>query len=226
MDDGGWDRDYRQRGRLYGGGVRLPPLPDGARVLEIGCGDGRTLTALDGRPCTVVGLDRSSAALALCRPAGELPAPARPWRRPSPAVPGRSVQRGPLPPRPGPRARGRAAVDGGRGRARDRARGRLHLRVFSHEDLRAGAGREVERGRACAPRASSRTTHRGRGRLPLPFVPGSPARDDPVAPPRPGRGPSSCRDRGGSSLPTRERRTEPPSIAMRIIIHKSTSEQF
>lgn len=147
MDDGGWDADYRQRGRLYRGGVRLPPLPHGARVLEIGCGDGRTLGALGALPCSPVGLDRSQSALALCRPpAGQATfrlvcgdARCMPFRdRSFDAVLLLHVL--------------------GHGRADDRARmaaeavrvtapgGRLHLRVFSREDLRAEAGLEVEEG--------------------------------------------------------------------------------
>jgi MPBQ/MSBQ methyltransferase len=147
MDDGGWDADYRRRGRLYRGGVRLPPVPEGARVLELGCGDGRTLAALGALPCTLVGLDRARAALALCRPPAGQPA----FR----------LVRGdarclPFPDR---------SFDAvlllhvlGHGRADDRARmaaeavrvtapgGRLHLRVFSREDLRSEAGLEVEEG--------------------------------------------------------------------------------
>lgn len=147
MDDGGWDRDYRQRGRLYGGGVRLPSLPEGARVLELGCGDGRTLAALGTRSCTAVGLDLSSAALALCRPAAGRPAP---W-----LVRGDARR---LPFRDGSfdavlllHVLGHGRADERRTMAAEAVRvtepgGRLHLRVFSREDLRAGAGREVEDG--------------------------------------------------------------------------------
>ena len=147
MDDGGWDQDYRQRGRLYRGGARLPPLPDGARVLELGCGDGRTLAALGALPCTVVGLDQAQAALALCQP---------PAGRPSFRLVCGDARRLPF------RDRSFDAVlllhVLGHGRADDRVRmaaeavrvtapgGRLHLRVFSREDLRAETGLEVEEG--------------------------------------------------------------------------------
>lgn len=62
-----WDKDYTRRGRLWGGGVKdLPALPEGSFVLELGCGDGKTLCALPG--CgRLVGLDISSRALLLAR---------------------------------------------------------------------------------------------------------------------------------------------------------------
>jgi MPBQ/MSBQ methyltransferase len=147
MDDGGWDADYRKRGRLYGRGVRLPAVPAGARVLELGCGDGRTLAALGTRPCTAVGLDLSPAALALCRPAAGGPAPL--------LVRGDARR---LPFRDGSfdavllfHVLGHGRVGERRAMAAEAVRvtapgGRLHLRVFSREDLRAGSGREVEDG--------------------------------------------------------------------------------
>ncbi len=62
-----WDKDYASRGRLWGGGVKdLPVLPEGSSVLELGCGDGKTLCALPGR-CRAVGLDISPQALLLAR---------------------------------------------------------------------------------------------------------------------------------------------------------------
>jgi SAM-dependent methyltransferase len=147
VDDGGWDRDYRQRGRLYRGDARLPPLAPGARVLELGCGDGRTLAALGDPPRTVVGLDLSPAALALCRPRSG---------RPAFTLICGDARRLPFPDR---------SFDAvlllhvlGHGRAVDRIQmaaeaarvtasgGSLHLRVFSREDLRAKTGLEVEEG--------------------------------------------------------------------------------
>ena len=42
-----WETGYRTRGRIWGGGPGfIPPLPTGGRVLELGCGDGKTLSFL------------------------------------------------------------------------------------------------------------------------------------------------------------------------------------
>ena len=70
-----WDRDYRRRGRRWAGESRdLPGLETCTRVLEAGCGDGKTLRSLarlcqtppgEGDPL-LVGLDLSRAALHLC----------------------------------------------------------------------------------------------------------------------------------------------------------------
>jgi SAM-dependent methyltransferase len=62
-----WERDYRARGRLWGGMARLPELAAGSRVLELGCGNGKTLSAVCGLGLEVVGADVSPNALLLCR---------------------------------------------------------------------------------------------------------------------------------------------------------------
>jgi ubiquinone/menaquinone biosynthesis C-methylase UbiE len=62
-----WDRDYRNKGRLWGGSAKdLPSLPAGSVVLEMGCGDGKTLASMptDGR---IAALDTSPEALRLSR---------------------------------------------------------------------------------------------------------------------------------------------------------------
>jgi ubiquinone/menaquinone biosynthesis C-methylase UbiE len=63
-----WDKDYRSRGRLWGGGTKnLPGLAAGSKVLELGCGDGKTLAAMRDRDWKATGLDISSEALRLSR---------------------------------------------------------------------------------------------------------------------------------------------------------------
>jgi ubiquinone/menaquinone biosynthesis C-methylase UbiE len=63
-----WDKDYRNRGRLWGGGTKnLPDLAAGSKVLELGCGDGKTLAAMRDRGWRVTGLDISLEALRLSR---------------------------------------------------------------------------------------------------------------------------------------------------------------
>ena len=64
-----WDRDYALRGRVWGGAVKdMPHLPDGEglRVLELGCGDGKTLSAMRAG-WQKVALDVSPQALILAR---------------------------------------------------------------------------------------------------------------------------------------------------------------
>ncbi|VVB72668.1 Ubiquinone/menaquinone biosynthesis C-methyltransferase UbiE [uncultured archaeon] len=63
-----WDQDYRLRGRLWGSSAKgMPDLPENARILELGCGDGKTLAALAGSGRKVAALDVSLQALQLCR---------------------------------------------------------------------------------------------------------------------------------------------------------------
>jgi SAM-dependent methyltransferase len=45
----------------------LPELPAGSSVLELGCGNGKTLTAMIGRPWSIVALDISGEAVRLSR---------------------------------------------------------------------------------------------------------------------------------------------------------------
>lgn len=63
-----WDADYRLKGRLYGGSPHpLPPLPTGARVLELGCGNGKSLSAMMHRGWLVTAIDFSPKAVLLAR---------------------------------------------------------------------------------------------------------------------------------------------------------------
>ena len=61
-----WNREYREKGRIWRGAPpRLPDLPPGSRVLELGCGNGKTLSAMLRRPWRVVALDLSPLAARL-----------------------------------------------------------------------------------------------------------------------------------------------------------------
>jgi SAM-dependent methyltransferase len=65
MDDDAahWEKAYRDKGRLWGGAARdLPAFPPGSRVLELGCGSGKTLSALLDRGAEIVGIDFSACA--------------------------------------------------------------------------------------------------------------------------------------------------------------------
>ncbi|MGB7788507.1 class I SAM-dependent methyltransferase [Methanoregula sp.] len=63
-----WEENYASRGPLWGGAVHLlPDLPNRARVLELGCGNGKTLSAMRSRGWNVTGIDISPRALQLAR---------------------------------------------------------------------------------------------------------------------------------------------------------------
>jgi SAM-dependent methyltransferase len=63
-----WDEDYQRRGRLWGGSAStLPRLPRSFRILELGCGDGKTAASLAQAGCSVTAIDRSPHATMLCR---------------------------------------------------------------------------------------------------------------------------------------------------------------
>ena len=63
-----WENDYSRRGRVWGGAVHhLPQTGAGERVLELGCGNGKSFSALAETKCDVVGIDFSPSAAILCR---------------------------------------------------------------------------------------------------------------------------------------------------------------
>jgi SAM-dependent methyltransferase len=65
-DSAAWEEEYHIRGRLWGGGTHnLPELPVLSRVLELGCGNGRTLSAMIRRGWDVIAIDFASRAISL-----------------------------------------------------------------------------------------------------------------------------------------------------------------
>jgi len=63
-----WNREYRDKGRIWRGAApSLPDLPAGSRVLELGCGNGKTLAAMLSRPWRIAALDLSPLAVRLGR---------------------------------------------------------------------------------------------------------------------------------------------------------------
>ncbi len=70
MTDDAWDENYRQRGRLWVGGVtHIPSLPATGRILELGCGNAKTIAAVGVDQRRITGIDISRHALALARAA-------------------------------------------------------------------------------------------------------------------------------------------------------------
>lgn len=140
-----WEQDYLARGERWGGAVHdLPSIAGYGRVLEVGCGNGKTLAAIAARSPGVVGIDCSAAAVALAR------------RSAPPGTPLLVADVRALPFRDG----GYDAVyafhvlghleEGDRRRAAGElarvlsAGGRLFFRGFSTADMRSGRGVETE----------------------------------------------------------------------------------
>lgn len=67
-DRDAWDKDYSARGPVWSGAVAdLPALPESSRVLELGCGNGKTLAGMLNKGWRVTATDFSSRAIALSR---------------------------------------------------------------------------------------------------------------------------------------------------------------
>lgn len=61
-----WNREYREKGRIWRGAApMLLDLPYGSRVLELGCGNGKTLAAMMKLPWRIAALDLSPLAVRL-----------------------------------------------------------------------------------------------------------------------------------------------------------------
>jgi len=140
-----WDKDYASRGRLWGGAViDLPLLPEGSTVLELGCGDGKTLCALPGS-WKIVALDVSPQALRLAR---RVRTDARLVLADASRLP---LQENSFDAVFAFHVTGHLLAADRRALAREAARalasgGRLFFRDFGEQDMRAGQGEEVELG--------------------------------------------------------------------------------
>jgi MPBQ/MSBQ methyltransferase len=67
-ESGAWEEEYLCKGAVWGGAVHhLPVLPPGSRVLELGCGNGKTLSAMIQRSWDVTAIDFSARAVAMSR---------------------------------------------------------------------------------------------------------------------------------------------------------------
>ena len=63
-----WDRDYKVRGALWQGPVFFEfPFTEHMRVLELGCGNGKTFAALLRMRCRVTAIDFSPNAVEICK---------------------------------------------------------------------------------------------------------------------------------------------------------------
>ncbi|PKK86307.1 MAG: class I SAM-dependent methyltransferase [Thermoplasmata archaeon HGW-Thermoplasmata-1] len=61
-----WDDEYAKKGAIWRGRTHpLPELPAGSAVLELGCGNGKTLSAMMSRGWRVRGIDCSQEAIRL-----------------------------------------------------------------------------------------------------------------------------------------------------------------
>lgn len=139
-----WNSEYSSRGRLWGSATKdLPDLPAGKAVLELGCGNGKTLAAMSGRGWNVVAVDISQEAVRLSRmimpDVSLLLADARslPFQEESfDAIFAFHLT-------------GHLMLQGRKGIASEAARvlrkgGMLFFREFGGDDMRAGCGEEVE----------------------------------------------------------------------------------
>jgi len=67
-DRDAWEKDYSTRGPVWSGAAPdLPFLPVSSRVLELGCGNGKTLAGMLNKGWEVTATDFSCNAISLCR---------------------------------------------------------------------------------------------------------------------------------------------------------------
>ena len=62
-----WEKDYKRKGAVWRGATNLVlDLPKGSRVLELGCGNGKTASSLSLQPIELHAIDVSPTAVKLC----------------------------------------------------------------------------------------------------------------------------------------------------------------
>lgn len=144
-----WDDDYQRRGRLWGGSVPFfPRLPRSTRILELGCGDGKTLSPLVKNGYSVTAIDTSPNAAVLCRDSCASPDRARILIADAQRTP---FCNGSFDVVNASHVTGHLSLDGRRQMAGEVIRllapgGTLYFRDFSAEDFRFGRGEQTEEG--------------------------------------------------------------------------------
>lgn len=146
-----WNREYRDKGRIWRGAPpRLPDLPSGSRVLELGCGNGKTLAAMMKQPWRIAAIDLSPLAVKLSWKIAvslkDAPAKADLMAADVMALPFQDAVFNAV---FAFHVIGHLRFDERRRAAREAARvlkadGRLFFLEFGVEDMRAGKGQEVE----------------------------------------------------------------------------------
>jgi SAM-dependent methyltransferase len=141
-----WDEDYLQKGRLYGGCPReMPAFASGTRVLDIGCGDGKSLRPMLARGWDVTAVDFSFRAVHLARQISERNRQAECLIADAKLLPFRDNSFDAV---TAIHLLGHCPPDGLPGFCREidrvlRPGGRIFVVVFSTQDFRCGSGREV-----------------------------------------------------------------------------------
>jgi SAM-dependent methyltransferase len=144
-----WDEDYLRRGRLWGGSTPSHPrLPQSSRILELGCGNGKTVSSLAQVGCTVTAIDFSGYAALLCRNICMDPDQVRILIADSRKTPFRNNSFDVV---IASHITGHISLAGRRQLASEVLRllipgGTMHFRDFSTGDFRYGRGRETETG--------------------------------------------------------------------------------
>jgi cyclopropane fatty-acyl-phospholipid synthase-like methyltransferase len=144
-----WDEDYLRRGRLYSGSAALlPSLPRSSRILELGCGDGKTVSHLVRKGFSVTAIDFSPRAASLCRRSCTDPERAVILIADTRQIPFRNESFDGI---IASHITGHLSLSGRHQLAREvlrllRRGGTMHFLDFSTADFRYGQGRETETG--------------------------------------------------------------------------------